>query len=411
MTIISRIRSHFENTPNRVVLKWFDDKGKQANSRTYRELWKKSGSIAAELGKQGIQKGERVMLVFPFGLEFMDGLIGCMRAGVIKVSVYPPNPEKLDIDIPKFEHFVRDSGSKVVITTLSYYIATCIKSPLGRGKWPELKWIKGDRSKGEYTEEIEEEIAFIQYTSGSTGDPKGVVVKHQNLERHLDLLAVGIGGSSDLIGVTWLPQYHDYGLICNYLLVIYVGGTWACMSPLSFIKKPLLWVDLLERERATHTAAPNFAWGLLHKRLDGKTFNGSTLTHVDISAEPIDPRTLDQMVEIGVPKDAISGTYGMAESIALLFCKGTGFVDGFASCGQINDSENKIHIVKGKIFVQGNALASGYWNKPKLTAETFQNVLEGEEGMWLDTGDLGFVHDGQLYVQGREKEASEGVYT
>lgn len=440
--LLRRLRAAAQSSKNDDnIFTWLNDKGKEETTMSARELWERSGFVADKILKnKNVRPGDRVMLVYPFGLEFLVGLIACMRAGVIAVSVYPPNPTNLSGEIPKFTKFYEDCGATVALTTTNYRFASKMYSLstvvfLGSVTWPQgLEWITtNDRIKSGYVRETpndapiqDENVMFIQYTSGSTGNPKGVMVTSKALDANLLSTYVAMKADENTVAVVWVPQYHDYGLIGGYLQTCFNGAHCVAMSPLTFIQRPLLWAETIDKYKATHTGGPNFAYSLLAKRISqsGVTYDMSSLVHADISAEPIAPSTLQKMVDIGIPSRAIMQTYGIAECVGMLLTCGKG-VDPktcLPSCGVVSQATkmNK-HVVivdddgkrvsdgtTGHIFAAAPDVVPGYWGKEELSKVTMRVKL-GVSGLsadlhWLRTGDLGYIKNDQLYVTGRQKE-------
>lgn len=423
--LCSAIRSHLKVTPDRVIFTWVSKKCKPTATRTFRQIWTKAGAVADMLLAKGVVAGGRVMITYPFGLEFLAGMLGCMRAGIIACSIYPPNPAKLKTELPKLNRFAKDAGATYALTTRAFrrgmvaarlvgfrtnvaWLATDKLRPVMKRKTKDVKIAPGD-------------IAFIQYTSGSTGDPKGVMISHGALAHNMSCIADVSEHTVETQGVTWLPQYHDMGLVGCYLQALYVGFHLACSSPLHFIQHPLLWANMIERFHAHNIVAPNFAYGLLAKRLAraGRVLRGSTLTRAMIAAEPIAAATLEAMVRIGIPEQAINPMYGAAESVVFV-CSvlSTKMHNKSVVCGDVAQSSrlgkfivvaNEDHEIlsDGKIGIvhyRGPDLATGYWNLPEKTKSTFRVRLKGDTNFWCDSGDLGCIVDGQLYITGRLKE-------
>lgn len=404
----------------KLLFRWINQDESQ-QTLTNVDLWDQSGGVAEKLTKHGIKQGDRVIICYPFGLEFLAGFLGCLRVGAIVVSVYPPNPKQLSKDVPLFRRFAEDSDSKIALTTTKYrWLLRSTSTVLYNKSWPNLTWITTDSIKGKPFATVHsraQDIAFIQYTSGSTGNPKGVMVSYGALVKNLTTIATLSSLDTNSIGVCWLPQYHDYSLIANYLMTLYLNGMCVYMSPLTFIKKPLLWAKYIEKYSATHAGGPNFGWHLLAKNMPTNQYNLSTLVSATLGGELIQGATLQSMIRMGIGKEAIDGTYGMAECVLHITSGGSGVHEGHAACGRLDTlAQFNKHVVIadnhqplpdgtiGTIMVQGDDLASGYWNKPEETERTFHNILTDRPGQWLDTGDLGFIHNNQLYITGRKKE-------
>ncbi|CAB9524433.1 D-alanine--D-alanyl carrier protein ligase (Partial), partial [Seminavis robusta] len=424
-TILEALNHHAMEIPDMVVFTWVDINCEEQNKMTFKELEDKSNAVAARLLKLGCKKGDRVMVAYPFGLEFLAGMFGAMKIGVIPCSVYPPNPNQLKTDMPKFHRFAEDAGAKFAISTSMFAAGMTAASILYK---TGVKWIATDKlpikkvnpSKPKDYEKFvgePEDICFIQYTSGSTGCPKGVMVSHQNLEENCKagMSVTGLDTSSSV--ALWVPQYHDMGL-AGFMSCLYTSSHLVVASPLDFIVKPLLWSDMVETYQATHTAAPNFAYALLLKRLEqaNRTADWSCMKAAMFGAEPAQGHVVEAVAKtLSVKPEHVYNNYGLAESVVLL----TGGpacpdAEGVVCCGAVDSPTLKIRIVDdgreaeegqvGSIWAQSPRVAAGYYGQPELTTSTFANALPGYDGIWLDTGDLGKVVDGQLYVTGRVKD-------
>ncbi len=423
------LTNHYLNLPDKEPLKWLDDKGRIKDSLSYRDIWQQSGAVADKLISKGIQPGDRVMIVYPFGLEFITGFIGCLRCGAVAVSVYPPNPSNLKEDVPKFNQFVNDCGAKFALTTRKYFWIVSGTSMLVRTskiKWASgISWITTNtvsgREQRKHTDHVcqPEDPAFIQYTSGSTGDPKGVVISHRALVKNMESMNMMYHYTPEDIGVCWVPQYHDYGLISAYINAIGVGFNCYCMSPLTFIRQPLLWAKAIEKYEATITLAPTFGYKLLARRIREAetTFDMSSLRLANVAAEPVDEAVITDMLFVGISQEAICPSYGMAENVVNVCGWGKQLVNGHIGCGELatmRQSHKEVVIVnesgevqgqgvEGKILITGEDMASGYWNQPEAS-KRFHIQVKGDPRDWFETGDLGFIAKGELFVSGREKE-------
>ena len=213
--LLAALAAHVEATPDRVVFTWVDKKCKVTATRTFAQIWHKAGAVADLLVKKGVVVGDRVMITYPFGLEFLPGLLGCMRAGVIACSIYPPHPAKLKTEMPKLNRFAEDAGAKFALTTRSF--ARIMKAAAFMGRRASVTWLATDKLRPTEERKVKdvavrsEKIAFIQYTSGSTGFPKGVMISHGALDHNLHVIAVNCNHTQASIGCAWVPQYHDMG--------------------------------------------------------------------------------------------------------------------------------------------------------------------------------------------------------
>ncbi|MBE9037111.1 type I polyketide synthase, partial [aff. Roholtiella sp. LEGE 12411] len=423
-------------------------------SLTYQELDQKARAIAVELQRLKVTPGERALLLYPSGLEFIVAFFGCLYAGVVAVPVYPPRRNQR---MNRLQAIVKDSEAKFALTTAS--ILTNIEQ--GFSQEPELtalhclatdKILDYEAANWQKPNLDKDTLAFLQYTSGSTGRPKGVMVSHGNLLHNQSMLQAAMGHTEKTIYVVWLPLFHDMGLIGNVLQSLYLGVPCIVMSPTDFIKKPFLWLQTISRYQATTSGAPNFAYDLCIDKITPEQRATLDLSSWDVAfngAEPIRSQTLERFTQTFAPcgfrKEAFYPCYGMAEA-TLLVCGGLkteppviSYFDATAleenlvvprtveqkgsralvGCGRIwLDSEiaiadpvtlkrcpdNQI----GEIWVSGGSVTQGYWRRPEQTEETFHAYLKdaspNSSRQFLRTGDLGFIQDGELFVTGRLKD-------
>ncbi|CAB9508014.1 D-alanine--D-alanyl carrier protein ligase [Seminavis robusta] len=427
-TILEAINYHASETPDKVVITWVDIRCQEQNKMTFKQLENESNAVAARLLKLGCKKGDRVMVAYPFGLEFLAGMFGAMKIGVIPCSIYPPNPNQLKTDMPKFRGFAEDAGAKYALSTNVFAAAMTAASVLYKSG---VTWIGTDKlpikkSKPNKPKDYEtfvgepEDICFIQYTSGSTGRPKGVMIGHHNLVENIR----GISCMSDTdvlsstVAALWVPQYHDMGLVAGFMSTIYGGIHLVMASPLDFIANPLLWSDMVETYKATLTCAPNFAYALLLKRLQqaNRTADWSCVRRAMFGGEPSQSHIVAAVAKtLSIKPENLYNIYGMAESVVFL-TGGPAYPDseGLVSCGEVNSPTLRLRIVEdgkevkeghvGSIWAQSPRVAAGYYGQSELSTAAFANALPSYDGTWLDTGDLGKIVDGQLYVTGRVKD-------
>lgn len=325
-TIVHALHHHAQTRPDHALLEWVNDQNQVVDRLNFLQLWHRANTVAGLLESKGVQKGDRVMIAYPPGLEFLAGMLGCMIAGAIACSVYPPNlvqsSAKASHSLKQFRTQVADAGAKYALTTRKYKMLVTMRA-LGR---TQVTWLSTDDLSEATASPLQEpsrlphgnDCAMIQYSSGSTGEPKGIMLSHHAIVYNITCIRRISVDPEDAHthGVTWLPQYHDYGLF-NFFLpsVLEPFFTATCTSPIFFIRNPLLWLDMIEKYKATHTAAPNFAYGLLAKRMkaSGRKLNSdiaSRWMRTNIAAEPIAPQTIQDMVEvIGFPHHTVNPTY------------------------------------------------------------------------------------------------------
>nr|VFJ52093.1 MAG: Acyl-CoA synthetase (AMP-forming)/AMP-acid ligase II [Candidatus Kentron sp. FW] len=443
-TLVELLRYRAQTQPDKITYTFLKDGEVEEASLTYGQLDLQARAIAARL-QEIATPGDRALLLYPSGLEFISAFFGCLYAGVVAVPTYPPRRNRPD---PRFRAIAGDAGANVVLTT-----ASILPDPDARSlKTPALRnshWLATDGSdtgaaSSWQTPNIQSDtLAFLQYTSGSTGTPRGVMVSHGNLLYNEEMFRLAFEDTEDSIGVGWLPLFHDMGLIGNVLQPLYLGTPITLMSPMAFLQKPLCWLRAISRYRATTSGGPNFAYDLCVEKTTPEQRAGLDLGSWTLAfngAEPIRPETLERFTEAFAPygfrREAFYPCYGMAETV--LFVSGgsrdappvvheasfeknrgvgmPGATRKFVGCGR-TWLEQEIIVVDqgslvpcsdgqtGEIWVQGKNVAQGYWNRPEETKETFHvHLTDSGEGPFLRTGDLGFLKDGELFVTGRLKD-------
>lgn len=432
-TIIQLLSNKVKANPEKVLYTFLKNGITETERRTYQQLHDMSSSIGAVLHKHA-QVGDRVLLLFPSGLSYIDAFFGALYAGIIAVTAYPPT---LNSKNEKLKSIINDCKPKIVLTTSEMYkkredIISNIPS------LSEVLWIcseeiaNADGSDWFEPTITSDSIAFLQYTSGSTSNPKGVMVSHKNLLCNEALLSDGFSHNENSNYVTWLPIYHDMGLIGNIIQSLYSGSSCFLMSPFSFLKKPIVWLEAISKYRAHTSGGPNFAYDLLSRTVTEADLVGLDLSCWKIAfngAEPIRSSTVKSFSKkfksVGFENKAFYPCYGLAE--ATLFVTGSEknlpceiiSVDGknMVSSGFVRQEFQEVLIVDpdtknecslgtiGEIWVSGDSVALGYWNNPEKTDEIFNAfTCNSKKGPFLRTGDMGFFGGDELYVSGRLKE-------
>ncbi len=392
---------------------------------TYAELAHRARLIAAHLREAGAA-GERVLLLFPPGLDFIAGFFGCLYAGAVAVPAYPPRPRRSD---PRLASIAADCRPRAVLTISSILARAASLAeavpPLAAARWIATDELPDDAGSDPVPAPAPSAPAFLQYTSGSTGTPKGVVVTHANLVHNEEMIRRAFRQSESSVVVGWLPLYHDMGLIGNVLQPLWVGCECVLMPPVAFLQKPLRWLAAIDRCRATTSGGPNFAYDLCVRKIapaERETLDLSTWEVAFNGAEPVRAETLERFAEAFAPcgfrREAFVPCYGLAEA-TLLVTAASGRADrsspGPVSCGAI-PSGGEVRLVDpesgsdlppgevGEIWVAGPSVAAGYWDRPEETERMFRAALASGEGPFLRTGDLGFLSGGELFVAGRLKD-------
>ncbi|MEG4404815.1 amino acid adenylation domain-containing protein [Microcoleus sp. MON2_D5] len=421
-------------------------------SLTYRELDAIARSHAVRLQTLGLT-GERALLLFPPGLDYLAAFFGCLYAKVIAVPLYPP---KLKRNLAKISAIAKDAGAKVAIAParhLENLEQLCDQAPELKGlHWLSAEMLSDDGEKWQQPPIHPDEVAYLQYTSGSTSTPKGVMVSHANVLYNIEYIHRGFDHDSESVAVTWLPPFHDMGLIDGLLKPLYLGIPSYFMPPAAFIQNPMYWLEAISRYKATHSGGPNFAYDLCASKISKILGDGQKM--LDLSswrvayngAEPIHKETLERFTKAfepcGFHADAFCPAYGMAETTLKIATVRSGATPTFlpVDAGALENNHivevvegdrgartlvgcgfpefgTKVAIVNpesltqcqpqevGEIWVAGETVARGYWNRPEETEKTFQAyVSDTSEGPFLRTGDLGFLRDGELFITGRLKD-------
>lgn len=458
-SVLQRFRRHARERKERDLYVFVDGKGRDQERLTYGDFGAAVDRVASHLVHDlGLRPGDRALLVYPPSSDFVVAFVACMTAGLIPVPVAPPNPFKLAGELTAFEAVAKNSGSVAVLTNGAYLRArrlAAAKELFTRhpGAWSELKWHRTDRLPAPTHEaprhpEKPDATAFLQYTSGSTSSPKGVMISHANILHQLRINADDLGLDETSRSVLWVPHFHDFCLVSGILSALYGNGALYLMSPITFLRRPHLWLETLTRVRATHTAAPDFAYRLAVRKTTAEQRRGWDLSPLRVAmsaAEPIRSSTVDPFLaafaDSRLSPDSFCPAYGLAEHTvgvsvagrhrlrvdrALLEHERRVVVAGddnddatliLFGCGppsaevdvRIVDPETRRELPPdrvGEIWVDSPSKALGYFGMPDLSRETFRARLAGARNGagYLRTGDLGFVFEGEVFVTGRLKD-------
>ncbi len=449
--LIGVVRCHAEERPDRAAFAFLLENGAE-RVLTYAQLDRSARAVGAMLQDLGLE-GARVVLAYPQGLDFIIGFFGCLYAGCVAVPTSLPTRRTVD----RFLGIASDAQARCVLSTAAVAAhCQCViaaGSPSTEGAAP-IPWMATDGISGDSAErwsatEIDPDaLAMLQYTSGSTCDPKGVMLTHGNLIHNTRAIHRAFGMGRDT-AVFWLPTFHDMGLVGGILEPVLGGVTSVLMSPSTFLQEPVAWLAAITRYRATISGGPNFAYDLCVRRITDAqraTLDLSCWALAFVGAEPTDPGTLERFAAAFAPcgfkPTAFYPCYGLAE--ATLMVTGPARGDGptvrafngtalaknriacvtshgskarrLASCGKpIGDT--RIVIVDpdtcttvapdrvGEIWVAGGSVGRGYWRKPEHTRRAFNaEIRDTGEGGFLRTGDLGFVLEGEIYITGRRDD-------
>lgn len=455
-TLVDLIRHRASLQPNDLAFGYLVDGDADLLEMSNFDLDLQARKIAAWLQKQGMT-GQKALLLYPPGLDFIAAFFGCLYAGVVAVPVYPPRKNR---SVLRIQTIAKDCDAKVALTNTD--VLGRVAAPLEEA--PSLKsliWL----DTNEIEDGLENEwlmpdvhgdtLAFLQYTSGSTGVPKGVILNHSNLLHNSALIAHGFENTRSGVGIFWLPNYHDMGLIGGVLQPLYVGRPNILMSPMAFLQRPFRWLSAISRYQGTVSGGPNFAYDLCVRKIKPEQVRQLDLSSWKVAfngAEPIRPETLDAFVEkfgpCGFRREAFYPCYGLAEATLIV----TGGFVPTAPTHQYFDSEllrkgwvaevsqeapgakeyvgngctlpdEIVAIVNpetkelcvegevGEIWVHGPSVAQGYFGKKEATEESFHAYIQNFHiskpaipGPYFRTGDLGFVWKNELYVSGRLKD-------
>ncbi|HYV13029.1 MAG TPA: amino acid adenylation domain-containing protein [Pyrinomonadaceae bacterium] len=450
LTIDGLLRQRAVQSPTQIAYTFLGSEGEEQASLTYKELDRQARVIAAYLRMLNVA-GKRVLLLYPPGLDYIAAFFGCLYAGAVAVPAYPPRPNQ---SMHRLQSIIADARPSIALT-----VATILaRADAMFEQSPELKQLRllatdriGDDLSGLWREPAgvnSDTLAFLQYTSGSTSKPRGVMVSHGNLLHNQRLIQESFGQTEQSVVVGWLPLYHDMGLIGNVLQPLFVGARCVLMSPFTFLQNPFRWLEAISLYRATTTGGPNFAYDLCVRKINDEqraSLDLSSWTVAFNGAEPVRARTLESFASAfescGFRREAFHPCYGLAESTLLV---STGRVHGesigrsfdaellrenraveqsdsderaatLVGCGA--PSEGKVLIIDpatfepcadgavGEVWVSGESVAHGYWGRAEATEQTFNGYTAGAaDGPFLRTGDLGFIHEGELFITGRLKD-------
>ncbi|WP_202638891.1 fatty acyl-AMP ligase [Bailinhaonella thermotolerans] len=413
--------------------------------RTFTELDLEARAIAAWLGERRMAD-QAALLLYPAGLAFLDAFLGCLYSRV--VAVPSPLPQTDPRALERAEGIIKDADVRLVLTDAASrpMLAEWLRSVGLDGRVECVATDEGplaDPAAWTMPRMDAGTLAYMQYTSGSTSEPRGVMLRHSNILHNEDSIYLALGAPLVGTGVGWLPHYHDMGLIGMLLQPVHSGGDLAFASPIDFVMRPALWLEMIDRYRAEYTVAPNFAYEWCLARVTDAQLAGLDLSSLRFAmngAEPVRAETLRRVDErfgpAGWSPTVWAPGYGMAEATLLITCTpvGTGAVVGRFDPAELErhravPAEDGVELVAsgrtdrmtveivdpetaeplpeghvGEIWVRGESVAQGYWQREEATRETFGARTAGGGGPYLRTGDLGFLRGGDLFVTGRIKD-------
>jgi acyl-CoA synthetase (AMP-forming)/AMP-acid ligase II len=429
-TMIDLLRDRAIAQPDDCAYTFLDDGERVGGSITWRRLDERSRAIGAAIARR-VEPGARVLVMFPPSIEFVPAFLGVLYAGATALPAYPPAGTRADRMVARLRGMIVDAGVTLVLTP---------SVPASRGTGildlvPELRdslWLGTDSVLAATAREWQEppsangSLAFLQYTSGSTSSPRGVMVSHRNLLHNLARTHIDGGYAAGDVSLSWLPVNHDMGLINGVLQPVFSGCHAFLMAPAAFLQRPVRWLQAISRLGVTHSGGPNFAYDLCVRRVGEEAASTLELGSWRVAyngSEPIRRSTLESFQRRfgarGFRWEAFCPAYGLAESTLLVAGVPAGAPPAFHEdvvASGILDGSSKVIIVDphtrmrladqtvGEIWLAGDSVALGYWNRPQETAETFRAYTTDGEGPFLRTGDLGFVRQSRLHVTGRIKD-------
>ncbi|MEH2000613.1 MAG: condensation domain-containing protein [Nostoc sp.] len=453
-TVVDLLHQRSLMQPDTIAFTFLEDGETEQSTLTYQQLMKRSCAIAAQLQALNLN-GERALLLYPPGLDYLTAFFGCLYAGVVAVPAYPPRNQR---KTPRINAIATDAQASIALTTTAM-LPTLQSIFVQTTNLESLRWLTTDdiapglEDAWQQTKIHPDTLAFLQYTSGSTGTPKGVMLSHGNLLHNAAMTYQIMEHSPSSKFVSWLPVYHDMGLIGGILQPLYGGFPCILMSPTAFLQRPYRWLQAISDYRGTTSGSPNFAYELCIQKItpeQKETLDLSSWSVAFNGAEPIRQDTLKRFAEVfaecGFRPEAFYPCYGMAEATLMISggikkalppCKkveksalsrnrvveantDSGDIQSFVSCGQTLPQQ-EIAIAHrqtltrcqpdevGEIWVSGPSVGQGYWHQQKETEQIFHAYLQDTGvsttlGPFLRTGDLGFLHNGELFITGRAKD-------
>ena len=422
-------------------------------SITYGQLYSIVNKIRFQI-QEKVRLGDRVVLLYPPGLAYIAGLFACFSSGVIGVPAYPPTFGRANRQLKRLQSIVADARPAIALCDVSVKASLESLAQAAR-QFDKLELVvttdgnSDESSAADFITVVEADVALLQYTSGSTAEPKGVMVTHGNLMHNLEVICNAFGHSSNSRGVIWLPPYHDMGLVGGILQPLYAGFPVTLMSPATFLQRPFLWLKAISDEKATTSGGPNSAYELCIKRITEEQKQYLDLSSWDIAfngAEPIRAETIEGFTkafsQCGFRRRAFLPCYGLAEATLMVsgcrkplgepkivYCSRRDLEQsrielakpdagqGVVACGKpelstlirIVDPRTKRIVPSteiGEIWIASPSVTRGYWEKREISDDVFSACLadDAKSGPYLRTGDLGFMIDGDLYVTGRLKD-------
>ncbi len=466
-TLPEILQARAAETPAQTAYIFLADGDSVEEKINYKDLDQAAREISDQLSTMKL-RGERALMLYPPGLDFIKALYGCFYAGVIAVPAYPPRKNR---SLERIRLMVVDAGAKIVLTTDDIH-KTFERSFSDVEELKGLTWLPTNEPHHSTTPPLHHfttsppprfpaslppcphapvpsDIALLQYTSGSTGQPKGVMVTHRNIMRSVEYIRQSFKLSTKSVSVTWLPSFHDMGLIDGVIEPVYTGFPGVIIPPVAFLQKPVRWLKAISKYKGTHGGAPNFAFDLCVDGITDEEKEGLDLSSMNTlycGAEPIRKASFERFVETyndhGFTPGQLYPCYGMAETTLIISGPHPGRGPVYLNISGSDLENHKITVLPdhgtdsryltgvgypwidtdvkivnpdtqklcnsnevGEIWVSGSIVTAGYWNKPAETDEAFAAEINDAPGTkYFRTGDLGFFHQGELYISGRLKD-------
>lgn len=446
--VVDALEWRGQRDTNAVVYRYLQDGEGEERTITFGSLLQRASALSGALSAHA-PAGERVALMLPPGADFFPIFWACLHAGLIPSVVYPP-ARIAPAELGPVAAICRDAGASLLITTQAIQEAMQDLSPASSAslQLPTICSLESLSAQGRHGTRRPCDVAYLQYTSGSTSAPKGARITHRGLAAHLTHLCARFAYTSESIAVSWLPVHHSFGLVAGVMIPMFAGCVSTSMSPGHFLERPLRWFEAIDRHRGTHSGGPNFAYDLAIAKLSG----GEATRPLDLSCwklagtggEAVQHGTLarfqSELAKVGVPRTAFAPAYGLSEATLVVTTSPYQeplvlTVDGHAlqrgevvPCTPETDGARTMVSVGalvggfelklvdptthkpsppnliGEVWLRGEAVADGYWGRPDETAAVFRGQVEGSSAPYLRTGDLGFLWNGALFITGRCKE-------
>jgi amino acid adenylation domain-containing protein/non-ribosomal peptide synthase protein (TIGR01720 family) len=446
-TLVDLLRFQADRLGHEIAYTVLDEDAGECASLTYRELFTRAGAIAARLQERNL-KGERAILFYPPGLDYITAFFGCLNAGVVSIPAFPPRASRKN---ERLTAIIKDAGTAVALTVSgakrkaeAYLCEEFGEKTIPVESTDDVPDVMATGFR-EYNP-APKDLAYLQYTSGSTASPKGVMISHGNVLSNLAYIDDGFEHDEKSVSVTWLPHFHDMGLVDGLLMPLYRGFRGLIMAPASFLRRPILWLEAITRYGVTHSGGPNFAYDLCARKTTVDQREGLDLRSWVVAysgAEPIRRDVLEhfarEFAPYGFSGPAFYPAYGLAEATLKVsggrksglpvYCAvaaealehnkvivTTGDAEGarqMVGCGGIAGSTSVVIVEPatgvesepdrvGEIWVSGPGVAKGFWNRPEESDQVFRAFTSAtNKGPYLRTGDLGFIRDNELYITGR----------